>query len=64
LTCLSAIVRELRLLIGWPVYISDKLYCEPDFAIGMRSALLPTFVGEVSYSRRFTRQQLEAKYQA
>jgi len=50
--------------VGWPVYISDKLYREPDCAVGMRSALLPAFVGEVNYNRRFTRQQLEAKYQA
>lgn len=60
----SAIVREMRLRTGWPVYISDKSYREPDFAIDMSSALLPGYMGEVSYSRRFTRQQLEEKYHA
>jgi len=52
------------LLNGWLVDVSDKSYREPDFAIGVNNALLPGFVGEVNYSRHFTRQQLKAKYQA
>ncbi|KAK3364125.1 hypothetical protein B0T25DRAFT_597942 [Lasiosphaeria hispida] len=60
----GAIARDLRLRMGWPVHISSDQFREPDFAFGMSGADLPGFVGEVNYSRRFTRQQLEAKYQA
>jgi len=46
------------------VWLSDESYRHPDFAFGKRGFLLPTIVGEVSYSRHFTRPQLEEKYKA
>lgn len=61
---ISTLVCQLQSRAGWPVYISDKSFRKPDFAFGTRGFLLPTLVGEVSYSRRFTRSQLKAKYQA
>ncbi|KAK0707779.1 hypothetical protein B0H67DRAFT_671284 [Lasiosphaeris hirsuta] len=61
----GTLVRQLRSRINdWPVHISDTSFREPDFSFGKNGSLLPTLVGEVSYSRRFTREQLEAKYRA
>ncbi|KAK0725549.1 hypothetical protein B0H67DRAFT_135103 [Lasiosphaeris hirsuta] len=58
------LVSQLQSRAGWPVYASDKSFSKPDFAFGKRGFLLPTLVGEVSYSRHFSREQLEAKYKA
>ncbi|KAK3364265.1 hypothetical protein B0T25DRAFT_598172 [Lasiosphaeria hispida] len=61
----GTLVRQLRSRINdWPVHISDTSFRKPDFSFGKNGSLLPTLVGEVSYSRRFTREQLEAKYRA
>ena len=58
------LVYELQSRAGYPAYLSDKSFREPDFTFGKRSLLLPTLVGKVSYNRHFTRPQLEAKYKA
>ncbi|KAK3363803.1 hypothetical protein B0T25DRAFT_597222 [Lasiosphaeria hispida] len=60
----STLVRQLGSHGDRPAYISDISFSKPSFAFGKDRSPLPTLVGQVNYSHRFTREQLEAKYQA